>query len=465
MRLASLVLAITALAPAMAHAEVFQERVIQSDPDAVNAAPANRILYVNSCIGSNGCTVTRSGSNSSQTNTSSIPDFSTVRLTPYAHGQAHFDMVMECVRDKMAMYDIQVTTVDPGTTPHTEIMAAGSAAAMFDREPGQFPGGIAPFLGCNGQVQNGLAFLFANDTSASQVQYLCTGIIHEAAHVWGVSHVYDDKDHMSYARLGQEKWWQNSESQCHDNNFDPMNCPCSGSTQNTFRTLRTSFGLAPTLEGSTVALVTPLDGAYVGADFAISGEFMGPLDRLDATVYIDGILKTMVEKTGLIVASATGLSPGEHTIKLVGTDYADRKVEVTHTVTVLEACEVDSDCSDADYSCLGGKCLPPSNVDGGLGATCEVREDCASNVCGTADGESYCTASCNDGACPDGYYCRGNSNGVCWPGEAPDDGGDGDGDGGGDDEGGCSTGGAGGMVGGLLMLGALVLSSRRRRVA
>ncbi len=445
-------LAATTLVPLTAHAEVFNETVIRSTQQ--NALPANRLLYVNPCFPS-GCTVTQSGSNSSINNTSTIPDRPTVQLGAYKHGLPHFMTVMNCVREKLGMFNIQITTENPGSTPHTELMTAGSAGEI---RANYQVGGVAPFLGCNGQARNGLAFLFANDTIAQQIQYLCTGIIHEAAHLWGVSHVFEKLDHMSYEDLGAEKWWQNKDDQCHDNNFQPMVCPCgtangAGPTQNTFRTLQRTFGLAEGLEGIEVSLDNPAEGAWLKPGFAMSASYTMPLDRLEARFYVGDTLAATVGKTGqMITTTPTTIPPGDYAAKVSITDFGDRTAETTRNVHVLGSCAGGEACP-ANFACLNETCYPAADVTGGLGAACEANGECSTGACRSAGGESVCAAACESGeACPDGYYCRGGAAGVCWPGEAPEEGG------------GCSTTGSGtGWLAGLA--GVLAFGLRRRRRA
>lgn len=116
-------------------------------------------------------------------------------------------------------------------------------------------------------------------------------------------------------------------------------------------------------------------------------------------------------------------------------------------------CAADSDCPDPDNQiCFAEECIPRPGTDGGLGSDCAAHEDCASGMC-AGDGEtSACTQACEvgaDGACPSGFECL--DSGLCWASE---------------DSGGiCSAGGRGAGTGTFLILGALVLATRRRRRA
>ena len=201
------VVALLAL-PVQASADVWQDRVIpcgQGDEFALTSS--SKILYVNDCAPGK-CNVTRGANDSSITNTSSIASANTV-MPQYPHGEAHFAAVFECVKQGFAAFDITVVRDDPGpNVPHFEVMAGGTSADLNPNIDGA--GGIAPFIACNANRNNGLAFVFAGQTEHQT--YLCTAIVHEAGHLYGLSHSLDRKDPMTYQDLSLPKAWQNSEA-------------------------------------------------------------------------------------------------------------------------------------------------------------------------------------------------------------------------------------------------------------
>src|SRR5262245_48659011 len=104
-------------------------------------------IYLNPCL-PNGCTVTP-GKDDSRNDHSSIPD-SQATLIGWPHGEVAWNRLVKCVSDMYAPFDIQVTDVDPGTADHHEVMVAGNADAIG--VPGA--GGVAPFIPCDGQLEN-----------------------------------------------------------------------------------------------------------------------------------------------------------------------------------------------------------------------------------------------------------------------------------------------------------------------
>ncbi|MDX2092431.1 MAG: MYXO-CTERM sorting domain-containing protein [Kofleriaceae bacterium] len=396
---------------------------------------SSRILYVNDCL-PNGCTVTKNSANSALSNTSSIAS-GTVRMSPYIHGQAHWDEVIACVRETFAPFDITVVTEDPGATPHYEVMAAGTSAELSSSIMNA--GGIAPFISCNAQHDSMLVFVFANQTSDKT--YLCAAIAHEAGHAYGLSHSLDPRDPMTYMDLGSLKRWQNAAQTC--GTETPENCRCFPSTQNSFRYLKDTFGLHPSLEDAALALDTPRDGMWVKPGFPIRAAFASPLDTLNASMSIDGGA-TMPSDVNILAWNApASLTAGSHRVSVTATDYGDRTATATATVNIMQAC--GAGCADG-FTCFGGFCVPGSSTPGGLGASCTESGQCTLGQC-ASDGEtSLCTGTCEQGGtCPSGFACIEGAN-VCWPA----------------DDGGCST--TGGSPASLLFgAGALVLARRRRR--
>ncbi len=436
--LAMLVLA----TPALASADVWQDRYIPCEPteDGVIAlTSSSRILYVNDCL-PNGCVV-RSGQDSSLTDASTIaPQGATVTMEPYMHGQEHWDDVIECVKETFSMFDITVVTEDPGpNVPHYEVMAAGTSANLNPDISGA--GGIAPFISCGAQRNNLLSFVFANQTAS--VEYLCAAIAHEAGHTYGLSHSLNPKDPMTYMDLGSHKEWQNAEQTCGTD--APQNCRCFDDTQNSFRYLMNTFGLRTDLAPATLTILNPKHDAWVKPGFGISAAFSSPLDTLSAEMSFDN--GTPVDAANGVLAwnAPAMLSPGGHRVTVNAADFADRAVSATLTVNVVATCGNGETCPEG-FPCLGGYCLPGPGIDSGLGAACETGSDCVTGSCMSDGATSLCTGTCDaGGSCPAGFTCIEGAN-LCWPAQ---------------DSGGCSVGGSPATF--APVLGLLFLVRRRRR--
>jgi hypothetical protein len=100
------------------------EQAVMVPHEQVNAAaPPSRIIYLNNCIATNGCTV-RPGGESSINDTSSIIG-STANISKYERPDV-WAQIVDCVRETYAPFNISVTDVDPGNVPHWENIVAGS---------------------------------------------------------------------------------------------------------------------------------------------------------------------------------------------------------------------------------------------------------------------------------------------------------------------------------------------------
>lgn len=431
------------LAPSIATADVWQDRVIPCDPDrAASLTTSSRLLYVNDCK-PGGCQVTRSQQDSALNNTSSIASQNTT-MSAYQHSDAHFDQVMECVRATMAPFDIQVTTDDPGpSVPHFEVMVAGTSQELNPNIDGA--GGIAPFINCDANRNSVLSFVFSNMTSS--ITYLCTAIVHEAGHTYGLSHTLHAEDPMSYKDLGAyAKEWQNADQTCGIEDSSPQRCSCFNTTQNTFRALKDTFGLAQDLAPATLVLSRPKDGAYLLPGFPIAATYTSSLDTLDVGMRLDGGAKQTAANGVLAWNAPADIAPGPHSVVVSATDFGDRTVTATANVNVIAPCTAEGACADG-FACLGNLCLPGAAIDGGLGASCTTNDECVTGSCSSDGTLSVCTGTCDAGnACPAGFACTSD---VCFPVT---------------DTGGCATAG-GGPIGAFAWLAgllALVVGRRRR---
>ncbi len=445
MRMRWPVAVLSLLVPASAAADVWRDRVIPCKPRPPGVTwltTSSRILYVNDCK-PNGCAVSASSQDSALTNRSSIAGANTT-MSPYMHSDDHFAQVMQCVRETMAPFDIQVTTDDPGpNVPHFEVMAAGTS---FELNPEiQGAGGIAPFINCGAEEDSVLSFVFANMTS--DLEYLCTAIVHEAGHTYGLSHTLHEPDPMSYKALGAyQKHWQNADQTCGIEDSDPQRCRCFSGQQNTFHALRDAFGLNPALGPAAMVITSPTSGAFVPPGFAIQAHFDTGLLTLEAAMTLDGGAPEPATLGVLAWNAPATIAPGRHTITVAATDYGERAASQTIEVTVLASCADGSACADGT-SCFGGKCVPGADVAGGLGASCTTNEECSTGTCATGGDTSLCTGTCEaSGVCPAGFACTDN---YCWPPES----------------GGCQAGGGGPGTALLGLAGLLALRRRRRRAA
>jgi uncharacterized protein (TIGR03382 family) len=281
----------------------------------------------------------------------------------------------------------------------------------------------------------------------NNLDFLCGAVAQEAAHVWGLDHSMDARDPMTYMELGNRKVFQAAPQKCGE--FEDRECFCGGPTQNSVSFLANAFGAANAAP-ATLAITSPSASQYVKPGFQIKASLDSVYGLASATVSVDG--GAPKSSQALTFATPTDIAGGDHTFEVAATDNGGRTVTASVAVKVVARCGGSAAACSSDTVCLGGFCLPNSDVNGGLGSDCTSNDQCITSQCGS-DGESMqCTGPCDSGdVCPSGFTCLSSgAAGVCWP--APD-------------SGGCAASGTSGgaPVMMLLGLGFVALIVRRRR--
>ncbi len=433
-------------------------------------APYNT-LFLNRCP--SGCTVKPGGSNSIQ---DSWGIGTTRTLTAFPYGDQAWAVVVACVKDVMSPFVINVTDVDPGSANHFEIMIAGKGTDLSGSWTNV--GGIAPGgTPCNSYANNALVFAFAksygnnttNECDASCVNELCATAAQEIGHTWmTMDHVRLAADPMTYFGFNDRRYYQDEEAQCGSDCVDGVSpygetctgtnnqshsCTCGGQTQNSHAVVASLFGLGP---GSppTVKILGPKLNESVMPGFSIFTDISddsGKIAKVELKVD-NQVVATLMKGPFVFNAPAT-LMNGPHKVEVIAYDPHQTPGSAIDNVIVGPPCESSDDCSAATDVCVGGRCVPGSGVNGGLGTTCAMATDCLSGQCASDGTNSYCVEQCVVGDCPSDYGCLdvGNGTSVCWPGY--DDG-----------SGGCGCQSSSpGPAGLLLGLGVMVVTCRRRR--
>lgn len=428
-------------------------------------------VYLNRCA--DGCVV-RPGSSSSVNDTWGIPSQRTLTAWPY--GDASWAEVVACVKDTFSPFMISVVETSPGGANHFEIMIAGRGTDLYSGWTNV--GGIAPGSCTTSAVNNALVFAFAksygdntaNTCDASCVNDVCSTAAQEIGHVWkSMDHVRLASDPMTYFGFADRRYFQNTDAQCGSDCVDgqgPNGETCSGTnnqshacickgvqTQNSYAVVKDLFGLGP---GSppTVKITSPKLGDSVMPGFPIvtdPQDDSGKITKVELKV--DGVLVSMLEKGPFVFNAPDTLMNGTHRVEVIAYDPHQTPGSGKVDVIIGPPCKGEDDCSTATDVCVGGRCVPGSGVNGGLGSTCSMSTDCLSNQCASDGTASYCVEQCMVGQCPSDYGCLdvGDGTSVCWPGY--DDG-----------SGGCgcqST--RGGPMGLILALLVMVGTCRRRR--
>ncbi len=258
---------------------------IQVDaPDSVtNDGPVahggdSHILFLQRCEG--GLTISP-GNGGSVADESQIVS-GVINFPPFPYGDSAWNDVVDRTRNIFSPFNITVTDVDPGNTPHDEAIVCGDGAmAGFAGA-----GGVAPFS-C-GVIPNAITFTFA-DTLGNNPQLLAEVVGQEAAHAWGLDHEFLCEDPMTYLSGCGPKTFQDIDAQCGE--FSARACSCGGNTQNSYQHIINTFGASvPDTQAPTAAITYPMDGDVFdpGSSFDITVEVNDDVQVTNVTLYVNG---------------------------------------------------------------------------------------------------------------------------------------------------------------------------------
>ncbi len=422
------------------------------DPPRTRAAGGTKTVYLNRCVA--GCTATAGDDDATQDRSSILgvrgaP--ATATLAPFAWSQAVWDATVACVRERFAPFEITVVTDEPTTGRYLEMMVAGAPSALALASNTL---GVAPLTNNCSALPSAIGFVFANahPERPEQVEELCTTVIHEAGHLYGLDHEFECRDPMTYLGGCGSKVFLNHAAQCGETM--PRDCQC-GATQNSFLKLLRTVGPGTPPAGATLRMDYPMADAVVASRFSVFAVVESPRPVRELSLWINGRAWVRVpgeDQDHLYQLDTPAEVPdGVLDLELRARDDLGNVGVLARRVTKGAACLDGMSCL-AGQTCVDGGCRSPAGT-GAVGDACALDEDCASKLCVRDDGTGVCTAWCYPDVlgCDDGYACRaGDDEGLgCL---VPVD-----------DGGCCSTGGRPDGAVALAAAVAAMLAARRRR--
>jgi MYXO-CTERM domain-containing protein len=418
------------------------------------------------------------GQDDARQNRSSVTS-KTSSVGGWSCSEQQWQQFMACIKDQYAPYNVVVTDQrPPAGTPYVLTHVGGKPQQVKTQQyPNGLPcsnggcvGGIAP-LGCFGGVDYGITYVFA-DIYQCNVQAICETAAQESAHAFGMDHVGECKDPMTYEQGCGAKKFQNIDANCGEFKNQPRQCKCpgTGSKQNSHKFLLDLFGAKPVGNPPSVEFTSPPNGATVNPGFTVTVNASDDQQVSKVELFIDGQPVGTDTTTPYQFVTSSTIALGKHTLLARATDSSSSTKESTITVNVAAApqCQTSPDCPDGQV-CMAGSCVPGPGTPGGLGEECSEGSQCASGICAAGpDGKSRCVQICDTGLqnCPDGFECLpAGGQGACWPSGDPPTSADPDDD---NVSGGCgcSVGGrhpAAPLAGFFAALAMLVPMVRRRR--
>ena len=288
----------------------------------------SKTIYLNK----NGVTL-QPGNNDSRTNRSTLASQATT-IAPWNVTAANWTAVVSCMTTMFSAFDVTVTDVDPGQTPHIE--------AVFGGSPGQLgmPSGVAgvsPFTNDCGIIDNSIVFTFTNVIPAD-ARLACEIMAQEVAHSYGLDHELLAADPMTYLPYTGNRSFQNQAVSCGEDVTRP--CGINGSTcranQNSVALLTERLGMkSGDTTPPTGAIASPAANATVPPGFNVYVNATDNVAVQSAKLYIDGTQSDM--KTGpgpYTFTTASTLSEGSHKLKVDVSDGTNTVTTTEVTVTV-----------------------------------------------------------------------------------------------------------------------------------
>lgn len=272
------------------------------------------------------------GFNDSHANTSSIVTRAT-QVAGWDASAADWAATVACMKAMWSRFDVAVTDVDPGATPHIE--------AVFARAPADVGlsgnvGGISPFSANCSVIEGSIVFAFT-DNLPRRPQTICEVMSQEIAHSYGLDHELLAADPMTYLVFTGNREFQDHDAACGESTARP--CGIGGTacraTQNSVQILLGRLGAANRdHQAPTVGITEPAQMAKVEAGFAIAATASDNIAVKSVAFYVDGDLVATQTQAPYQLTTDPMLAEGVHTIVVEATDGDDNTAMQERDVVV-----------------------------------------------------------------------------------------------------------------------------------
>ena len=258
------------------------------------------------------------GYNDSRTNTSSIVTRAT-QIAGWNASAADWAATVACMKAMWSRFDVTITDVDPGATPHIEALFARSAA---DVGLTTSIGGISPFSASCSVIEGAIVFAFT-DNLPRRPQAICEVMSQEIAHAYGLDHELLASDPMTYLPFTGNREFQDRDAACGETTERP--CGIAGTacraSQNSVQLLLSRLGAANRdHQAPTVGITEPAEMAKVEAGFAIAATASDNIAVKSVAFYVDGDLVATQTQAPYQLTTDPMLAEGAHTIVVEATD-------------------------------------------------------------------------------------------------------------------------------------------------
>jgi uncharacterized protein (TIGR03382 family) len=223
------------------------------------------------------------------------------------------------MQDVWSRFDVTVTDVDPGATPHLEALFGGAPA---DLGLTSNIGGISPFTSDCSIIEKSIVFAFT-DSLPRVPRTICEVMSQEIAHSYGLDHELLASDPMTYLPYSGDRAFQDQAVACGESKERP--CGISGTacraSQNSYQLLLARVGAAHRDNTPpSVQITSPGESQAVTAGFMITATAADNVDVASVAFYLDGDLLATTTQAPYQLATDPTLTEGAHTIVVEATD-------------------------------------------------------------------------------------------------------------------------------------------------
>jgi uncharacterized protein (TIGR03382 family) len=304
----------------------------------IAAVAASKTIYLNK----NGVTL-QPGNNDSRTNRSTLASQATT-IPAWNPTATVWTQTVQCMKDMFAAYDVTVTDVDPGQTPHVEAVFGGSPTQL------QMPNGVAgvsPFTSDCSIIENAIVFTFTQVLPQNDSRLVCEIMAQEVAHAYGLDHELLASDPMTYLDYTGNRAFQNQTASCGEDVQRP--CGINGSTcranQNSVALLTERLGRKIGGGGDTIpptgSITSPSANAQVPPGFVVFTDANDNQMVTSAKLYIDGQMSLELTAGPFNFATPGTLPEGQHRLKVEVNDGVSTYMTQEITVTVKKGASQD----------------------------------------------------------------------------------------------------------------------------
>lgn len=344
------------------------------------ALAQSRYIYLNK----NGTALSPGGSDNSASNVSTIVP-NNRNFPAWNVSAADWNIVRSAVQEMFAPFGVTVSdSPPPAGTRHVEALFGGGAgdALPASQVPPPEQGyilGVSPFTIDCGIIEDSIVFTFAEDAEmlGISMREIAEIAAQEIAHSYGLDHVLNASDPMTYLPYTGNRSFKAGAVQCGEDT--PRACglvnqgyPSCRPNQDSVALLTERIGTGGGNPGDVTApdlsITAPEANATVPPGFSVYANADDDNGVVAVELYIDGVLADSTDSTPYRLQAPDDLNNGEHEVKVIATDGIQETEDLIYVIVDDDADPVEppDDGGDGGEQYVTGGCSTGTGAGGGL---------------------------------------------------------------------------------------------------